>query len=92
MRVKVGYMSKKNRPKEEAEEIVKALENGTDPREIRDRYGISLSAIYRLLRDSRGLEPNPSAKKQTIKIKKLEKTLQEKDKEIALLRQALKKS
>lgn len=84
-------MSYKKRTEEEVQIMLKEFAQGVSIPEISKKYSISHSSFYRLLWDSRGVDMS-TRKTSHSKIKKLEKTLQERDKEIALLKAALKKS
>jgi len=88
----MGFMSRKQRSKEEISEILKAYAGGSSVFEIRDRFGISLSAFHRLLRASRGMEPDTTKANQKAKVARLERELAAREKEIRLLKEALKKS
>lgn len=85
-------MSRKARSKQEVREIVRAYSNGSSYEEIVKRYGISESALHRLIRVSRGEHPDPSKLNQAKKIEKLEKALKDQEKVISILKAALKKS
>lgn len=82
----------KKRSAEEVEEILRAFANGMSIPAIAKKYTISQSAFYRLLKVSRGEHPDRSKYRETSKIAKLEKALAEREKEISLLKAALKKS
>jgi AraC-like DNA-binding protein len=86
------FVSRKKRSTEEVDEILKEFSECRSVSEVSLKFGISESAFYRLLKVSRGEAPCSSKKAQQTKLKKLEKLLLERDKEIALLKSALKKS
>ncbi|MNL69487.1 hypothetical protein D3C87_1943560 [compost metagenome] len=85
-------MPLKKRPTEEVEAMLKDYSAGLTQLEICEKYSISQSAFVRIVRVSRGLEPDASKRKTENKVKKLEKTLKERDREIALLKAILKKN
>lgn len=83
-------MSYKKRTAEETESILREYAGGASIVDLCEKYSMSQSGFYRLLLSSRGIEPKTS--KQQEKIKRLEKKLQEREREISLLRNILKKS
>lgn len=85
-------MSRKVREKDEVEAILRAFANGSSILEINEKFKISESAFYRLLRVSRGLDAQPAKTRVRSKVEKLEKKLKEREREIALLKAVLKKS
>lgn len=85
-------MSKKNRTPEEVVEILSEFEKGSSIYEVSERFGISQAAFYRLLKVSRGEPADAKKFKEKSQLRKLEGKLKEREKEIALLRAALKKS
>ncbi|MBO9665577.1 MAG: transposase [Bdellovibrio sp.] len=85
-------MPYKKRSQEEVDAILKELETGSSRWEVCQKYDLSESSLTRIINVSRGLEAEPSKRKAESKIKKLEDTLKERDREIALLKAALKKS
>lgn len=85
-------MPYKKRSEEEIQNIIKDYEGGNTLYEISKKYEISDDSIYALIKSRRGIDPFATKRKQQSKIKKLQKQIDEKDKEIALLRAALKKS
>ena len=85
-------MSRKKRSKEEVEEILRFFAQGMSVNEISQKFSISNTAFYRLLRVSRGEAPDASKKKQESQIAKLKKQLEQRNKEIRLLKEVLKKS
>jgi hypothetical protein len=89
---KVGFMPRKNRSPEEVAEILRAFASGEPLAVILKKFAISESAYYRIIRVSRGRPADNSKRKQESKIARLEKQLQERNKEIALLKSVLKKS
>ena len=86
----MAFMSRKVRSKDEIENILRAFTKGMKPAEIFEKYEISEPAFYRLLRVSRG--ETPEASPRASKVEKLEQKIEERDREIALLKAALKKS
>ena len=86
-------MPYKARSKEEIENIVKDFESGQSAYDVSKKYKISETSLYQLLNSYHGVtRASDKRKSHQTKIKKLEKSLAEKDKEIALLKAALKKS
>lgn len=85
-------MPYKRRSKEELNAIFKALDDRVPQKEIQREYDISDGSIARLMRVHRGLAPDASRKKIEDKVQKLENKLKERDREIALLKAALKKN
>ncbi len=83
----VSFMPRKKRSEEEIKEILKAQANGVPISEICKQFDMSQTAYYRLIHASQGAMP----KKAESKIKKLEKKLKEREREIALLKEILKK-
>ncbi|PIU00604.1 MAG: hypothetical protein COT74_04440 [Bdellovibrionales bacterium CG10_big_fil_rev_8_21_14_0_10_45_34] len=88
----MGFVSLKKRSKEEIEGILRAFAQGRSLIEISRDFQVSEGAFYRILRDSRGAPVYPGERQRRAKINRLEKKLKERDREIALLRSALKKS
>jgi len=88
----VGFVSRKVRTAEEIQIILRAFANGSSIPEISEKFGISESSFYRILRVSRGEEAYASPRKDAKRIETLEKKLKERDREIALMREALKKN
>lgn len=86
------FMSLKKRSKEEIDEILKAASEGKSVSEICKKFQISEGSYYRILNMSRGLRIEKTQNRQTRRIAKLESQLKEREKEIALLKSALKKS
>lgn len=86
----LGFMPRKKRTQEEIKAILKDFESGVLIPEICKKHSISQTSFYRILTASRGV--TPSSQKTGNKVKKLEKQLREREKEIALLKAALKKS
>ncbi|RYZ89244.1 MAG: hypothetical protein EOP06_09610 [Proteobacteria bacterium] len=83
-------MSLKKRSAEEIENIIQDFASESSLHDISVKYSISEDAIYRLLQKHHGsFVPQSSAKKK--KITSLEKKVAEQEKEIALLKAALKK-
>lgn len=85
-------MPRKKRSLEEVEDILRSFANGLSISDISKKYQISEASFYRILRVSRGEPADASQRKRVATIEKLEKTLREREKEISLLRAALKKS
>lgn len=85
-------MSYKKRTKEEMENILREFASGVSLPDIAKKYGISQTSFYRLVLASRGLNPNAGVEQRRNRIKKLEKDLDARDKEIRLLKAILKKS
>ncbi|MGZ3770766.1 MAG: hypothetical protein ACXVCR_11570 [Bdellovibrio sp.] len=83
-------MPYKRRSKEEIENILKDYAADISEFEICSKYSLSGSGFRRILAASRG--ENPHSRKVESKISRLEKKLKEQEKEIALLKAALKKS
>lgn len=92
MDTKMGYMPHKPRPKEETLGILNDYDQGMSAKDICRKYDISESTFFRMLRVSRGFPANATRRKIENKVQKLEKTLKEREREIALLKAALKKS
>lgn len=88
----MGFVSRKVRTEAEIKEILRAFAGGASIPDVSKQYGISESAFYRLLRVSRGESPEASPRKDAKRIEHLEKKLQEREREIALMRSILKKS
>jgi len=88
----VDFVPRKPRTKEEIEAIVCDAEAGVSALEIAQKYDISETALYTLLRAYRGMPPKDYRKEEEKKSKKLEKKLAEKEREIVLLKAALKKN
>ena len=86
----MGFMPRKKRSLEEIEEILRAFAQGSSIFDISVKYDISQPAFYRILKFSRGQSPNGDKRKS--KIEKLESELRMREKEIRLLKAALKKS
>lgn len=86
-------MSYKKRTQEEVEAIVKEVEDGHSNADICNKYGVSETALYRILLKHRGLgfadQQRSSSDKK--KVNRLEKKIKEQEQEIKLLRAALKK-
>ena len=89
---KVDFVPRKPRSKEEIEAIVADAESGVAPIEICEKYAISETAFYTLLRAYRGMPPKDYRKEEEKKSKKLEKKLAERERERVLLKEILKKS
>ncbi len=89
---KVGFISMKKRSSEEIESILRDFSNGSSVSEICSKYALSEGLFYRIIRMSRGVTDVSYQKKRESKINKLEKKLNEREREIALLKAALKKS
>lgn len=87
----MGFMSRKARSQEEVEEILRAFAKGDSIAEVCKRFDITESSFYRLLKSSRGEDPN-AKRKQESKIAKLEKKLKDRDLEVHILKSILKKS
>lgn len=87
---KVEFVSLKKRSKEEVEAILREYAGGAGILELAKKYEMSETTFYRILGLSRGAVPKD--KKRESRIKKLEKTLAQRDKEISLLKAVLKKS
>jgi len=85
-------MSRKPRDKKEVDKIIKSHKSGESLNKILKDHGMSVSAFYRLLRVSRGEVPDPSKLKEAKRLARLEGALKQRDKEIALLKAALKKN
>lgn len=85
-------MSYRKRTNEEMEVILREFASGMALHDISKKYGISEAGFYRLLLASKGIEPNPGVEQRRNRIKKLEKDLEARDKEIRLLKAILKKS
>ena len=85
-------MSYKKRTKKEMENILREFASGVSLPDIAKKYGISQTGFYRLVLASRGLNPNAGVEQRRNRIKKLEKDLDARDKEIRLLKAILKKS
>jgi len=83
-------VSLKKRSEEEINKIISDFEGGESVHTIAVRHEVSESQIYRILQKHYGRYKDPNEKRDN-KIKKLEKQLAEREKEIALLRAALKK-
>lgn len=88
----MGFMPRKKRSTDEVAAILKAHAEGMRTAEVCKNFEISEAAFYRLLNTSRGLPSEPSRDKAQKKIEKLENALRARDREIALLKAALKKS
>jgi hypothetical protein len=84
-------MSYKKRNKEEVEAILRDYAAGKPMREICEAHLISEAGFYRLLSDSKGVDPIKKKSSES-RVKKLEKIIEQRDKEIALMKAALKKS
>jgi transposase-like protein len=84
-------MSRKVRSQEEVEEILRAFANGESISEVCKRFELTESSFYRILKSSRGEDPH-SKRKQESKIAKLEKQLNERNREIHILKSILKKT
>ncbi len=83
----------KKRSGKEVNEIAKAAADGKSIPEICAEFGLSETSLYRILGFSRtGQIPQPKEKPSHQKIERLEKKLLEREREISLLRAALKKS
>ena len=82
----------KKRSRSEIDKILEAFQKGVPLIEISKKYEITEASIYRLLSASKGVDPYAYKKKSENKIAKLERALAEREKEIALLKSALKKS
>ena len=81
----------KPRSKEEVEAILRDVRGEMRMHEVCEKYGISETALYRLLALSTGT-PSKGYQRQESRVARLEKQLAERDKEIRLMRAALKKS
>lgn len=85
-----NFVPYKRRSKEEIEDILKDHKEGIAVFEICSKYSLSGSGFRRILAASLG--ENPNSKKSPNKVSRLEKKLKEQEKEIALLKAALKKN
>lgn len=83
-------MSLKKRTKEEIEAIVKDFGDDLSLHEIATKYSISEDAIYRIIQKHHGSYVDRKGEAKS-KVKRLEKELAEREKEIAILKAALKK-
>lgn len=92
MDTKMGYMPHKPRPKEEIVGVLSDYEQGLSVKDICQKYEISQTTFFRMLRVSRGFPADATRRKIENKVQKLEKTLKEREREIVLLKAALKKS
>ncbi len=88
----MGFMPMKKRTKEEVEEMLIAHAQGATMPEISQRFSISEGSFCRILRVNRGLPADSTGKKTKKKVERLERQLKERDREIELLKAALKKS
>lgn len=88
----MGFVARKKRSPEEVEEILRAFAQGASMYDISVKYDITQPSFYRILRASRGDPPNGIRAKQKTKIERLEAELRMREKEIRLLKEALKKS
>ena len=89
---KVVFVPYKRKSKEEVEGMLKDHKDGLSIREICLKYDASESTVFRIVKQNRDLPKKPSTKKMESKIQKLEKELKQRDREIAILRDILKKS
>lgn len=89
---KVEYVSYRKRTKDEVAALLKDYNNGMPIHELTRVHNVTEPSFYRILRASKGLDHNSTHTKQMSRIKKLEKDLAAREKEIRLLRAALKKS
>lgn len=85
-------MPHKPMSKDEIEKILQDYSQGVSIRDICEKYDISQNTFFRMLRVSRGFPADATRRKIENKVQKLEKTLKEREREIALLKAALKKS
>lgn len=88
----MDFVSRKARSEEEVKAIIKDYESGLSLYEISKKHAISEDALYRLVNAYRGVDIYHGRKKQESENRKLKKQLAEREKEIALLKAALKKS
>lgn len=87
----MGFMSYKKRTIEETESILRDFAGGLSILEICTKHSLSESGFYRILGAARGTDLKGKSKSET-KIKRLEKVVQERNREIQLLKNILKKS
>jgi transposase len=88
----MDFVSRKARSEEEIKAIIKDYESELSAYEISEKYKISESALYRLVNVHRGVDIYPERKKHESENRKLKRQLLEREREIALLKAALKKS
>lgn len=82
----------KARSKEEVEAILKDMRDGMRVAEVCQKHGISETSLYRVLALKTGSASKGYEKRQESRIARLERELAERDKEIRLMKAALKKS
>jgi len=87
----MGFRDMRKRTKEEVESVLKDVTAKLSNYEICKKHGLSQTTLYKIIQVGQGIDVK-ATRKQDSKISKLERAIRERDREIALLKAALKKS